>query len=360
MICFKQILLLALTQIRILLRNRKAAIFGLLLCIVYLTLGNQVLVITYGNNVKVGIFTNLLPVFKDISQTLKQAEVKPVQFYAHHKGMKALEKGEISAFISYRDTIPPCLTLALSGKNPILDNQISALLLTLTPKLSTQLSRQGNDLQFNVKNIQVAPSVMVTFMTASLLPFLILHLGLIYCGLSWIHDWEFGQFYTWMLLPTRRSIFVSGRMLGSIILIILNLFITLTVCRYFVTWQLPETFSIWILVILVQIFVATGFHFFFTSVCKKELLYLYITVMLIFLLIFISGTFAPAETMPRWKMLLAHLTPTFYAVRSMRAVMLNNSSLILKDILALTLWGVAFYICGYFYFKRSTIDKNTI
>jgi len=356
---FRQIVLLALTQIRLLTRNRKAAVFGIILSIAYLVVGTQILIVTFGNRVNIGIFSKRNRVVADVKKVMTKAGINTIRFYENSKGEISLKNGSIAALISVHDTPPPRVCLSLSGKNPMLDSQIAVLLLAATPALSSSSSTGGRPpLRMEVRNIEVDPIAIITFMTASLLPFLIMHLALTYCGQFWIQDFEGGQLFTFLSSPARRETLVAGRTLGAILFMLLNLIITLSVCRFIVTWKIPSQIFLWVLLIIIQIFAATGLNFFFAALCKKFIIYLNVIIVLLFLMAFVSGVFTPVETLPRWEQILAKFTPAFYAVRSMRAVVLGKTPLLLFDFMMLIAWGIGFYICGYFFLIRSTIDSR--
>ncbi len=352
----RQVLILAAAQIRIFIRNYRAAFWGLVLSIAYLIIGNQILVITFGNRISVGVCTHDLRIAKDVEIALKKSEIQTLHFFRQDIGEKALKNGDVSALISVTDTE---LTFTASGRNPMLDAQISALLLSITPRLSSRTIGFGPGFRIKVNNLEMKTLSIVTFMTASLLPFLIIHLGLIYCGQFWVQDWENGRIYTLLASPAHRNAIIIGRTIGFSLLMIINLAISLTICRFVMTWQIPSSLLLWFLLILIQIFAATGLNFFFASLCKKFVLYANVVIIMLFLMSFISGVIIPAETLPHWEQILARFTPAFYAVRSMRSVMLGRTPVLIADFLALFGWGAGFYVAGYFLMKRSTIDSKT-
>ncbi len=351
----KQVIILAVAQVKIFIRNYRAAFWGLLLSIAYLVIGTQILVITFGDRVNVGVCTHDLRVVNDVKEVLKKSGIKTVHYRRNDIGENALKIGEISALISITGSE---LTFMASGRNPMLDTQISVLLLSITPRLSHRASGFGPQFKIIVKNLEMETLSIVTFMTASLLPLLIIHLGLVYCGQFWVQDWEGGQLYTLLASPARREAIIVGRTIGFALLMIINLTISLAVCRYVMPWQIPSSLLLWFLLILIQIFAATGLNFFFAAVCKKFVLYLNVVVIFLFVMSFISGVIIPAETLPQWEQILARFTPAFYAVRSMRAVMLGRTPVLAADFFTLFAWGAGFYIAGYFLLKRSTIDSK--
>lgn len=354
----KSIFLFAVIQIKLLVRNKRAAVFGLLLSIAYLVVGTQILVVTFGNRISIGVYSRRVSVVNEVKKVMTKAGIKTIRYDNYREGLAALKSGDISSFVSLVDSTPPRLILTLSGKNPMLDNQIATLLLAVTPKLTSGAAGRPAPVKLVVNNIQVSPTSIISFMTASLLPFLIIHLALTYCGQFWVNDWESGRLFTLLFTPVRREAIIIGRSLGSAFLMVVNLIISLAVCRYFVRWNIPANIPLWTLIIFIQIFAGIGLNFFFAALCKKFVLFLNVIVVMIFLLSFISGVFTPAETLPLWEQFIAKLTPTFYAVRSMRAVMLGATKIIPKDLFIIIIWGVAFYIGGYFLLTKTSINDT--
>jgi len=195
------------------------------------------------------------------------------------------------------------------------------------------------------------------FMTASLIPFLIMTLATVNCGMHWLRDWESGMVHTIKVLPLRRVVLPVARTLGGGFLVLVILGVSLAICRCIVPWRLPDRPGVWVCVLLVQVIYALGFFTALAAVCKSYLLYVDAAMLLILLMMFTSGTIKPVEAMAGWEYVLAHATPAFYAVRSLRAVMTDSAPLLLRDLGVLAACAAGCFALAQLLFTRARIGR---
>jgi ABC-type multidrug transport system permease subunit len=343
MIFFRQILQLSLAHMRMWVRSPRQLFISIILGSAFLIIGNQVFVVRLGPQIAVGIYTPGTPE-KRIQYSFRKIGVTSVAYDSIEAGRSALADGRITALVTYSAEEPPVLHLVLAGRNPIVDREIAALMLRVAGDLS---DRYSDTVRVTMENVRYTPGHMTTFMTASLLPFLILCLAYINCGMYWLREWERGTAYTFLATPAYRSAMIISRALAGGILSLIVLACSLVICRLVVPWQLPVALLPWCIQIGIQMWAACGMFFLIAVICRSSLmLFVDVASLAIFIFMFVSGTISPLETMPAWERVIAFMTPMTYAVRAMRAVMLGLEPLLLKDCLIVVTWGAFSYALG--------------
>lgn len=343
MIFFRQILQLSLAHMRMWVRSPRQLLISIILGSAFLIIGNQVFVVRLGTQVAVGICAPGAPETR-IQSSFRKAGVTSIAYDSLAVARSSLADGDITALVTYSAEEPPVLHLVLAGRNPIVDREIAALMLRVAGDLS---ERYSETVRVTMENVRYTPEHMTTFMTASLLPFLILSLAYVNCGMYWLREWERGTVYTFMATPAYRSAMIISRALAGGILSLVVLTCSLVLCRLVVPWRLPSALLPWCIQIGIQMWAACGLFFLIATVCRSSLmLFVDVAGLMIFIFMFVSGTLSPLETMPAWERVIAFMTPMTYAVRAMRAVMLDLEPLLMKDCIIVVTWGVFSYVLG--------------
>jgi ABC-type multidrug transport system permease subunit len=300
-------------------------------------------VVRLGSQVAVGVFAPGAPE-KRIQYSFRKIGITSIAYDSITAGRSALADRLVTALVTYSAEDPPVLHLVLAGRNPIVDREIAALMLRVAGDLS---ERYRDTVRVTMENVRYTPEHMTAFMTASLLPFLILSLAYVNCGMYWLREWERGTVYTFMATPAHYSAMIISRTVAGGILSLVVLFCSLVLCRLVVPWQLPAALLPWCIQIGIQMWTACGLFFLVATICRSSLLLFVDTAgLMIFIFMFVSGTLSPLETMPAWERVIAFMTPMTYAVRAMRAVMIELEPLLLKDCIIVVVWGAFSYALG--------------
>ena len=348
----RQILLLCLTHLRVWWRTPRQALTSLLLSSAYLLVGTQLLNVRVDNHIRIGLHSTGGSVAASMEKELREFGVLPVNYSSYAKGKRDLEQGGIVALVSIRTRR---INLVLSGHNPLLDRELDGILLRAAARVSSETPEAPHVV---VRTKRHSSKDMTTFMTASLIPFLILSLAMVNCGMHWLRDWESGTLYTFVVTPARRYTLLIARTLTGSLLALFILAVSLALCRQIIPWELPDNMTIWFAVVLLQVFFAIGFFFALAAICREYILYVDVAMLIVILLMFASGAIKPFAAMAQWERIIAWATPTFYAVRSMRAAMLGGAPLLFRDLATLSLWGLACYALGYILFTFSSIKRG--
>ena len=343
MMFMRQILQVSLAQARMWVRSPRQLLLSILLSSAFLIIGNQVFVVRLGSQIAIGVYATNAPEMR-IQYAFREAGLTSVAYDSPAAARAALADRRITALVTYSGTNRAGLHLVLAGRNPIIDREISALMLRVAGRLS---ERYSDSVRVTMENARYSPEHMTTFMTASLIPFLILSLAYVNCGMYWLREWERGTIYTFLATPARHGVLIISRALAGGILALVVLVCSLLVCRLVVPWQLPSERLMWGLQIGIQLWAACGLFFLIATICRSSLMiFVDVSALLIFIFMFISGTLSPLETMPSWERVLAYMTPMTYAVRAMRAVMLGLEPVLLKDSIIILVFGAFSYALG--------------
>ena len=340
---------LALAQLRIWRRRPFEAFVCFGLSMAFLVIANQVYTIWLGPHVQIGLVAGREALRSTAVVELENLGAKVRSFPASMPGRAALESGEIVALVEIEETAARTIRLYFSGRNLVLDRELSGRLLRA---LGRAMESETSDLPFTIQPPEQSPVAITTFMTASLLSFLIFTLAHTNAGTFWVRDWEQQHLNAYLSTPAHPLALVMGRILSGMILTLGFTAAAILVCRPLVYWNLPNRLGTWFLVALVEAFLANGIFFAIAAACRRYRFYVNVSSFAVILLMFISGAVTPVEVMAPWERTLAHLTPAFYAVRSMRAVMLGLEPLRGLDIVAMLAWGFACCAIGYWKLRQ--------
>lgn len=350
----RQVACLCLTHLRVWWRRPIEAFVSVCLAIAFLVIANQVFTVWLGRSVAIGFHAADASMKQVLQMELDGIGVTPLCHGSEEQGRAELTAGKTSMLVSVRGMNPICFSVILAGRNPLLDRELSGQLLRIAGRVSR---REFPDMDIRLENDRYGAETMTAFMTAGMIAFFILSLTHTNNGTFWVRDWEQGSIFTFLVTPASRWTLVLGRTLAASILVLSILALSMAVCRQVVPWPWPERTGPWAAVILLQTFMGNGLFTAIASMCKRYRFYVNVSSFLVIILMFISGTVSPIEIMPPWQRVLAHMTPTFYAVRSMRAVMLGLEPLLSADLWILAAWGVATHLIGYFRLASSTIKE---
>ena len=347
----KQLLALFYSNIITWIRCPRHALVSIALSILFLLIADHIFVVWMGKNIAVGINVDNVRLTNRIAKEFHNVGLKPINYKNITNALLDINSGKIVAAVSVYTNNNQNINLIFSGKNPLLDRELSGILLTIAEKIFDSSNVQ---IKVNLINNLYSSENMSSFMAAGSLPFLLLILAAINCGLQWKNQWDKGILNSYLVTPVRRMALIIANLLSGISASFIILIISLIIGKFFVSWNLPQNIPAWLALILFQIVFASSLYLAVASLCRGPLLYNDISFMSTLILMFISGMLIPVITMPTWEKLLAYMLPTFYAVRSMRAIMTGNSALLLKDLLILFLWTGGSLIITYFSLKENT------
>ena len=327
---------------------------SVMLAILFLLIANQAFTVWLGDQVRVGLHARDPARQQPLRLELERLNLQVIRYDDEAAGAAAVRTGQLSAFLSVNGLDPVRLRVVLGGRNPVLDRELFGELSRIAQRL---IQRETPALRIAVENDVYSATALTAFITAGMMAFFVFTLCHTHVGSFWVRDWERGTIFTLLASPASRLGLVLGRLLAGSLLILLCLGLGLLCCQPLVGWPWPPRLLPWAGVVLLQMFMGCGFFFALAALCRNYRFYINICSFLTVVLMFISGAINPVEIMPDYQRIAAHLTPTFHAVRSMRAVMLGTTPLLPFDLWMLAAWGTATHLLGYLALVRTTIRK---
>lgn len=350
-----QMILLGLTDVRIWLRTPKHIILSFMFAAMFLIVGTRMLTVKFGPHVSVGIVTTEESSARQAAHEFERVNARVLRYDTLDQARQDLDADRISGVITMTSNDFHSVHMTFAGRDPSLDREVSVLLLRAAARVA---AGPVADRTLTLDNNSYTFDRMTTHVVASLLPFLILALASVNCGLFWLQAWERGTLFRYLLAPVPRGVWIGCRMLSSIGFTFVTVMAAVLACRPFVTWQLPSNWPVWLGVVAVQVFFATGLFFVLAAWCRQHVVYGDVSVLLVFLLMFMSGALAPILMMSHTERMIAACTPTFYAIRAMRAVLGGAEPVKALDIIVPGIWGTACFLVGYLRVVHSHVEKN--
>jgi ABC-2 type transport system permease protein len=351
---FPQIARIARYQVLIWLRRPRHAIVSVVMAVIFLIIVNHLFVIWLGAHMRMGVCVESNTLANSVANELREVGLTPYRYPEPGTAEADLRAGRLVGYVHVHGSAPRYADLHFAGRNPLLDRELAHVLLRAAVRVSEE---DAESLQISMRNDRYEPEYMRAFMAASMLPFCLFTITAVNYGLRWVDDWQQGRLFTTLVTPVSRLAIVSGRTTAGLVVSCVILALSLLLCRLLVTWPWPEDVLPWAGVIGVQAFCVCGFFFALATWCKRNQLYQDTATFLLFLLMFLSGAVVPVETMPHWERTVAHMTPAFYAVRTMRAAVLEDTPLLMRDLCVLAAWGLVFFVAGYALLQRARIAR---
>ncbi len=351
----RQVLAVAGNHLRLWWRRPLEVFFSIALSITFMLVTHRIFTVDLGGAARLGLCCDRAALEERLLMEFESRNVAVQSFASLDDARRAMDQGRILACLALTGSDPLRVQVALAGRNLLLDREVSGLLLRLA---GGALGGEVENLEFELINDRYSARMMTAFTIASLLAFLLLSLAHNNFGNLWVRDWEHGTLFTLLASPAPRWVFVAGRLLSGTLLNVLNLAAALAVCRAVTPWPWPGQPALWLLVVLIQIFMASGLFFLLATVCRHYHFYASVSLFLLVILLFASGAITPLEVKPGWEQGLARLNPAFYMVRSMRAAMLDAGPVRGADLGVILAWGLALFGIGLWRLNHATIDRR--
>ncbi len=224
MIYIRQIAAIFVMHAKVWLRTPRHAIISVALSVIFLLISDHFFVVWMGKHMAVGINTTNKRIARSTAKEFYKAGLTSIRYNKIETAKEDLKKGRIVALISVYTNKKHNVELIFSGMNPLLDREIAGVMLQVSQKVFDSAS---NGIKVRLKNNRYSSKNMSIFMAAGTLPFLILMLSSINCGLPWKMDWEEGILQRYLTTPIKRSVLIFGRLSGGIFITYLTLLFSL-------------------------------------------------------------------------------------------------------------------------------------
>ena len=347
--------LLFLAELRTWLRTPKHILLSLTFGVMFLVVGTRMLTITFGPHVCLGVVTTSTNMARRVARQFERVNAGVVRYDTLAHARRDLASDRIVGIITISNDAIQSVHMTFSGRDPMLDREVAVLLMrtaarvTDGPVAGRLLTQDHNS---------YTPERMTLHVVASLLPFLILAVASVNCGLLWLSAMESGTVQRYLLAAAPPAVWVGCRVAANVLFTFLMVLLAVALSRPFVAWATPSAWLAWLGVLALQSFAAAGLFFLLAALCRRHMLYADLSVLINFLLMFMSGALTPVLVMTRYDQVLAACTPTYYFIRATRAVMTGGAPLLASDLVVIALWGLACFGAGYWRIITTQLDRN--
>lgn len=182
------------------------------------------------------------------------------------------------------------------------------------------------------------------YMLPGILVILVTAIGFVLAGLNMVREKEIGTIEQINVTPVKKYQFVTAKMVPFLVIGLIDLALGLGIGK--LLFHIPFEGSLFLLFLCSAIFLAAalGLALFVSTMSGTQQQFMFVAFFFMIIFILMSGIFTPLESMPVWAQKIDLLNPVAYLMRINRMVMLKGSTIsdIRMDILALTAIAVAF------------------
>ena len=233
-----------------------------------------------------------------------------------------------------QDPLEDSVQIVTEGHNPLVDQQISAGLLTVLTQKATELQ-----LPLHTGSIFPAHISMRDYITPGLAAYLCYVLAGMNLGFSWIYEWTEKTYRQIILAPDGLKAAIVAKTfvvtLESSAVLWLGLCVTAPICGFSLGGNFLGLVGITLLTMFSFTCIGLG------AACLLKTIRIYTMTISIagVALMFVSGIVMPVEAMPTWEQHCARLLPMYYASDSFKGVILGTPAAYLRDIFVLLIWA---------------------
>lgn len=182
------------------------------------------------------------------------------------------------------------------------------------------------------------------YMLPGILGILVAAIGFVLAGLNMVKEKESGTIEQINVTPVRKYQFVTAKMVPFLVIGLIDLAIGLAVGK--LVFDIPFEGSILLLFLCSAVFLiaALGLALFVSTMSGTQQQFMFVAFFFMIIFILMSGIFTPLESMPEWAQKIDMANPVAYLMRMNRMIMLKGSTIsdIRGDLLALTAIAVIF------------------
>lgn len=180
------------------------------------------------------------------------------------------------------------------------------------------------------------------YMLPGILVILVTAIGLLLAGLNVVREKEIGTIEQLNVTPIRKYQFITAKLIPFLIIGLIDLAFGLLIGK--ILFNIPFNGSIAILFLFASLYlIATlGLALFLSTLASTQQQYLFVVFFILMIFILMSGIFTPAESMPLWAQKFNLINPAAYFMRVIRMIMLKGSGFndVLPDIRGIILIGI--------------------
>ncbi|HLN20409.1 MAG TPA: ABC transporter permease [Bacteroidales bacterium] len=240
---------------------------------------------------------------------------------------------------SYLNGVIRDYNMDLSGRR-VINNGISM------PGIIEVTNRYWYNEDLNYKYYML-PGILVVLVTA---------IGFLLAGLNMVREKEIGTIEQINVTPVRKYQFMTAKMVPFLLIGLADLSLGLILGK--IAFNIPVIGSILLMFLGASIFLIAvlSLALFISTFSGTQQQFMFISFFFMIIFILMSGIFTPLESMPVWARRFDLINPVSYLIKINRMVMLKGSGItdILYDILSLTGIAVFFSILAVRRYRKTT------
>jgi len=180
------------------------------------------------------------------------------------------------------------------------------------------------------------------YMLPGILVILVTAIGLLLAGLNVVREKETGTIEQLNVTPIRKYQFITAKLIPFLIIGLIDLAFGLFIGK--LLFNIPFNGSIALLFLFASLYLVAvlGLALFLSTLSSTQQQYLFVVFFILMIFILMSGIFTPAESMPLWAQQFNIINPAAYFMRVIRMVMLKGSGFsdILPDLRGIILIAI--------------------
>jgi ABC-2 type transport system permease protein len=209
----------------------------------------------------------------------------------------------------------------------------------------------------SMERISIPPAIVTTnrywynenlnykyYMLPGILVILVTAIGFLLAGLNMVREKEIGTIEQINVTPVRKYQFITAKMVPFLLIGLVDLALGLSIGK--LAFNIPFEGSIFLMFVCASIFLVAvlALALFISTLSGTQQQYMFVAFFFMIVFILMSGIFTPFESMPAWAQNFDRVNPVAYLIRINRMVMLKGSGIneIGKDILSLAIIALSF------------------
>ena len=182
------------------------------------------------------------------------------------------------------------------------------------------------------------------YMLPGILVILVTAIGFLLAGLNMVREKEIGTIEQINVTPVRKSQFITAKMVPFLLIGLVDLALGLLIGK--LAFDIPFNGSIMLMFLGAIIFLIAvlGLAVFISTFSDSQQQFMFIAFFCMIIFILMSGIFTPYESMPQWAQDFNLINPVAYLMKVNRMVMLKGSGIsdISRELISLTVLALVF------------------
>jgi len=180
------------------------------------------------------------------------------------------------------------------------------------------------------------------YMLPGILVILVTAIGLLLAGLNVVREKEIGTIEQLNVTPIRKYQFITAKLVPFLLIGLVDLAFGLLLGK--ILFNIPFNGSLALLFLYSSFYLVAvlGLALFLSTISTTQPQYLFVVFFVVMIFVMMSGIFTPTESMPHWAQQFNLVNPAAYFMRVIRMVMLKGSGFadVLTDFRGIVLIGI--------------------